>query len=119
MKLAIVRIADRSVPNKERLHLKALSDTNLSFFAVLATVYSSPTAISTLPRYVFWFKSKPVKAGDNIILCTAEGTPSEEKNADGTTTYFFYWGLKNTIWNKTGECAVIFEINSWQTSPYE
>lgn len=119
MKMQIVRIADRGIANMERLHLRVLADTSLEFFVVFDTTYTSSDKISNLQRHAYWFRSKPVKAGDNVILYTRMGTPSEDRKADGTTTHFLFWGLDHTIWNKVGDCAVLFEVNSWATSAYE
>jgi hypothetical protein len=116
MKLEIVKILDRAVANKERLWLKVLADTDLKYFIVFDTTYTSDTSISNLQRHAFWFKPKQVKAGDYVVLYSKEGTPSEHANENGTTTHFFFWGLKNTVWNDTGDCAVLFEVNNWQTS---
>lgn len=119
MRLQIVQIADRGVPNRERLHLRALSDVNLNFFVVFDTTYTSPSAISNLQRHAYWFPSHLVKAGDHVILSTGNGTQSSSWNPAGGTNHFFYWGLQHTIWNQTGDCAVLFELSSWQTSAYE
>lgn len=122
MKLQLIQIIDRGIPNKERLHLRVLEDANLSYYIVFATTYLSPQAISNLQRHAYWFAPKNVKAGDEVVLYTGSGSPSESKIAlglPGRTAHFFFWGLPNTVWNVTGDCAVLLELNSWQTSKYE
>jgi hypothetical protein len=119
MKLSITQIYKRGVQSEERLVMKVLNDTNLTYFVVLDTVYTSPQSVSPSPKRAYWFRSKPVKAGDQVILYTKEGVPSEKKLEDGTTAYFFYWNQKSVLWDKTGNCAVVMEINSWATSKYE
>lgn len=116
MKIEIVKILDRGGANKERLWLKVMANADLKYFIVFDTTYTSPNSISNLQRHAYWFKPKEVKAGDYVILYTKAGTESEQINEDGNKTYFMYWGLEKTIWNKTDDCAVLFEINSWQTS---
>ncbi len=115
MKLEIVTIADRGVANKERLHLRATADANLSYFIVFKSIITSPESVSSAPQNTYWFPGKFVKAGDHIVLYSGLGQPSESKNADGTNNHFFYWNIKNTIWNNTADCAVVFEVNTWQT----
>jgi hypothetical protein len=119
MKLQIVRIADRGVATQERLHLRALADTNLAYFIVFDTTYTNPNSISNLQRHAFWFPSQLVKAGDNVVLITGPGTPTQRRDPSGVTNHFFHWGLSNTVWNNTGDCAVLFEVASWQTSIFE
>lgn len=118
MKIEIVNIVDRGVANKERLWLKVIATTNLNYFIVFDTTYTSQNAISNLQRHAYWFKPKEVRAGDSVVLYTKSGTPSEQKNQDGSTTHFMFWGLEKTVWNNSGDCAVLFEVNSWQTSKY-
>lgn len=119
MKLSIIRIIDRGVPFKERLHLKALNDANLTYYVVLSTDYTSPTALSVGGKAAYWFSPKSVKAGDSVVLYTCKGQPSDTKNADGTTTFFLYWGWDSPLWSVTGKCAVVMELTNWMTSPYE
>jgi hypothetical protein len=118
MKLAIVRIANRGVGSKERLHLSVLSDTNLSYYVVLASTRQA-NSVTAGWRPAFWFSPQPVKAGDTVILYSAAGVDTQEKQPNGTTCHFIHWGSGSTFWNKTGDCAVLLEVNIWQTSAYE
>lgn len=118
MNINIEKILDRGTANKERLWLRVVADTDLCYFIVFDTTYTTPDSISNLHRHAYWFRSKEVRAGDSVVLYTKAGTPSEQVNPDGTKTHFLFWGLENTIWNKTGDCAVLFEVTSWQTSKY-
>ncbi len=118
MKLQIVRIVDRGIANKERIQLTVLADTNLNYYVVFDTAYNTPNSISRFPKHVFWFPSLAVKAGDQVVLYTGFGQQKSEP-ALGRTNHLFYWEQKNTLFNKTGDCAVLLEITSWQTSPYE
>lgn len=119
MKLQIMQIVDRGVANKERLWIRVLADTNLQFYIVFNTVYTSPNAISSSQKHAFWFPPTPVKAGDNVVLVTGLGTQNRASNSSGGTDHFFYWRLPNTIWNQMGDCAVLFEVNTWVTTKYE
>jgi hypothetical protein len=119
MKLQIMEIIDRGVANKERLWMRVLADTNLQFYIVFDTVYTSANAISSSQKHAFWFPPTPVKAGDNVILVTGPGTRSQTLNSSGGTDHFFHWGFPNTIWNQKEDCAVLFEVNTWVTTKYE
>ena len=82
-------------------------------------VYLNPNAISSDVKNTHSFRPYKVKSGDYIVLYTRKGTSSTTKNNDGSTTHFLFWGLDKTIWNKPTDCAVVFELNTWQTSKYE
>ena len=115
MKIEIIRIIDKGVESKERLYLKVLADTDLSYYIVFDTTYTSESTISNVQRHAHWFKPRKVKAGDYIVLYTRDGKTSTSLNKDGSTTHFLFWGIDRTIWNKDGDCAVLFEVSSWMT----
>ena len=117
MKLQIVRIAERGLANKERLHLSVLQETNLSYYAVLLSRYVTPASIANGSLAGFWFPNQLVRAGDQVILFSGPGTQTAQRQANGTTIHFFYWGLPNTVWNHSSNCAVVIEVANWVTSP--
>ena len=119
MKTRILQIFDRGVPYKERLAFSVINDCKLDEFIVFNTKYENPSAINARPLNTFWFTSKLVKAGDEVVLYTGSGISAETDKPDGTKIHTFYWGLQNTLWNTTGDCAVLFEINNWQTTLFE
>jgi hypothetical protein len=86
---------------------------------VFNTTYTEMKAISNNPRNVYWFPSLYVKPGDLVVLYSGFGRNRSFRAPDGTMNHFFHWGQKNTLWNSFGDCAVLLEIESWQTSPLE
>jgi hypothetical protein len=115
MKIRISHIADRGVANRECLHLEAISDTNLNYYAVFSTMLSEGGGVIAIPKRVYWFTDHRVKPGDTVVLYTGPGVNSSRNQADGTTMHVFYWGNKETIWNSARDCAVVIEINDWST----
>ena len=116
MRLQIVAIADRGVPNKERLHLKAIVDLDLAYVVVLRSRYLGPTNVSANSLPAFWFPPRQVRMGDSIILYTGAGPVTQEASGDGTTNYFYHWGFPQTIFHDPEACVVVVDVNSWQTS---
>ena len=117
MKLQIVRIAERGLPNKERLHLSVLQETNLSYYVVLLSRYINQNAVANGNLAAFWFPNQHVKPGDQIVLCSGSGTYTARSGPDGSTVHFFYWGQSKTVWNNPSDCAVVIEAGDWITSP--
>ena len=117
MKLQIIRVVDRGKQNQERLHLSVLQETDLSYYAVLLSRYITPTSIANGNLAAFWFSAQPVRPGDQIILFSGPGSPTSRVQTNGNTAYFYYWGLKNTVWNYPANCAVVIEVADWATSP--
>jgi hypothetical protein len=117
MRLKIVTIADRGIPGRERLHLNVLVPANLSFYVVIGTTKISPTLVSTSPKHFHWWNAYGVNAGDSVILYTGSGNHTVNIRPDGGKNHFFYWGLPNVIWADLNSCAVLFELENWETSP--
>jgi hypothetical protein len=113
----IVGIVDRGVPGKERLHLAAVANVSLNYYAVFDTVYVGPDGIAPIPRRAYWFADYQVKAGDQVILYTKPGEQSTKQRNDGYINHFFYWGLDRHIWKDPASCAVVLEISDWATTP--
>jgi len=115
MKVNIVKITDRGVGNKERLHISVLAATNLVYYLVFSTPVVGSDQIRARPNHAFWFPDTQVLAGDTVILYTKPGENSSQRRSDGGFNRFFYWGLDKTIWHDTRETAVLLEISDWQT----
>jgi hypothetical protein len=118
MRIKVVSIGDRGIANQERLHLSVLADANLVNYAIFDTVKTGLGAtILPIPKHTYWFTPYPVKAGDQVVIFTGSGTQLKQPRTDGFMNHFFYWGLKETIWNGPWNCAVVLEIGDWATSP--
>ena len=115
MKLEIVKINNRGDQTQEYVTLRVLEDANLEFCLLTDTTYTDDTHISNKLRHLYWFSQKAVKKGDFVWLYTGKGTNTSRGNDSQTTTHIFYWGLSQPIWNNNADCAVLFEVNAWQT----
>jgi hypothetical protein len=117
MKLRIENIADRGVPNEERLHLRVIEPTNLGSHLVMSSAWVTSTSVANGSKAVFWFPPQDVRANDEIILYTRGGNfERRSQTLLGPTTYFYFWGLPNTLWNNDSSCALIFDVASWAAS---
>ena len=103
----------------ERLVLKVLKDCDIGKFLTFDTTYTSDGRVSNRVRHPYWFPDKNVAAGDIVVLYTKVGRQSEKSNDNGTTSHFFYRGLERTIWNESGDCAIVLEISDWKSKGYE
>jgi hypothetical protein len=113
MKLQILQIADAGVPNQERLHLRVLEPTNLSYHLVVSSAWVTLTTVANGAKSVFWFPPQDVKTGDEIVLYTRGGAQESKAGLLGSTTYFYFWGEKSTLWNAENSCALVFDVATW------
>lgn len=116
MKIKIHSIEESGNLEKECVWLDILEDvSDLGHYMVCDTTYADDSHISNELRHTFWFPPKSVRKGDWIALRTKDGKNATAPNVRGGTTHTFYWNLGRTIWNKDGDCAVLFELSTWNS----
>lgn len=106
----------------ERVHFRALFDIDLQFYALLDTEYQLfqlfGSSVFNGQKSCFWFPPKVVRAGENVVIYTRAGVPNVENRKDNSVFHFYFRGLPNPIYQPVSKCAVLFEINSWITTPW-
>lgn len=117
MNLTIVGVKNRGDEKEEYICLKVTADASLKNYIVSDSTYTSGGKISNRLRHIFWFYPVNVKAGDFVWLYTKAGLDRNFSNTSKTTTYEFYWGLARPIWNDDKDCAILFELNTWEVKP--
>jgi len=118
MNVEIKLIRDHGILDDERLVLNVLKDCNIGYYIVFDSTYSSDGELTNLVRHSYWFPDEKVSEGDIVVLYTKKGNQSTKRNKSGNSSHFFYQGMDKTIWNQEKDCAVILEINSWQSKGY-
>lgn len=115
MKLKIHSVEGKGDLNKECIWISVLEDINdLNYYMISDTTYSNEHDVSNELRHLYWFPKKSVKKGDWILLMTKDGANTSLPNKSHTTTHNFYWKLGKTVWNKGGDTAVLFHLNTWE-----
>ena len=115
MKLVIKYVKEHGDLQGERIVLKALEDIEVGNYMIADTTYMNESEVSNKLRHPFWIPDKHVGKGDLIVIYTKKGRDTTKNNESGNKTHFFYWGLRDTIWNKDGDAAVVFAIKDWTT----
>jgi len=94
-----VVLADAGNFVKERVIMTATADVDIAYFSLFCCTASAEDEVAAgdIPR-VFWFEERKMKKGDLAVLYTKQGTTSEKKNKNGSTSTFYYWGLKGVLW---------------------
>lgn len=112
MNLEITGIEDAGDMERERVVLRAKTDTDLGEYAIFMGKGASDDG-SFLSGHVpsaYWFNKRSIKAGDFAVVYTKEGTASS-KTENGHTSYFYYWGWKQPKWVKGAALALVNTIN--------
>ena len=117
MDVKITKVIGVGNLENERVIMKAYSSVDIGRFAIFKTgvnISSGKKIINNRVRNAYWFPDKLINTNDTVVLYTKAGVTSEIKNDDGTTTYFFYWGLSVAIWAGDNG-AVLASIPEWQS----
>ena len=113
MKLSIELVKEHGNLDKERIILKALENIDIGNYMIADTTYIDEDQVSNKLRHTFWLPDVKVNKGDLIVVYTKVGNESIKKNKSGNKTYFFYWELGRSIWNKDKDAAAIFLVHNW------
>lgn len=117
MKLKIISLHNHGDFAKEYVLMQAQEDCDIGRYAIADSTYIDVDHVSNKLRHFHWFKDKEIKKGEYVSLWTGKGTEVTSKTDAGVPLHRLYWGLETAVWNNTGDCAVLFEINTWQFFP--
>lgn len=114
MKVKIVSVHNHGDSANEYVLLRVEEDCDIGKYVVADSTYTPSGSVSNKLRHMYWFPDKSVKKGEFISLRTGAGDNTTVTNDKGIIFHRFYWGLKTAIWNDTGDCAVLLDLNTWQ-----
>lgn len=89
---------------------------SLAHYILCDTTFVDDNSISNEFRHMFWFINKAVKKGDWVKVMTKEGSNTSAFNSQGGTTHIFYWKLSQPIWTASTDAAIVFHLNTWNTT---
>jgi hypothetical protein len=113
MKVSVAGIYERGILDKERVHFRADTDIDLSFFVLLDTTRVNATQVHAGNLSAFWFPPQPIPRGQNIVVYTRAGQPNVEKRNDGSIYNFLFRGLPNPLYALDEACVVLMEVQTW------
>jgi hypothetical protein len=113
MKISVAGIYERGIVDKERVHFRADTDLDLSFFVLLDTARKNSTQVYAGNRSAFWFAPQPIPKGQHVVVYTRAGTPNVEKRNDGSIYNFLFRGLTYPLYAQNEACVVLMEIQTW------
>jgi hypothetical protein len=113
MNVSVAGIYERGVLDKERVHFRADTDIDLSFFVLLDTSRVNSTQVYAGNHSAFWFAPQGIPKGQHVVVYTRAGTPNVEKRDDGSIYNFLFRGLANPLYAHDEACVVLLEIQTW------
>lgn len=113
MNIAIDYIKDSGNLDKERIVFAVKNDEQLGKYLIAESVLLDNARFSANLNNIFWFPDQELKQGDVVVLYTKSGNNNISVNEDGSTTYYYYWGLTQPHLNDNKPCVVLFDA-SWE-----
>lgn len=111
--LQIYPVADRGVPNRERIAIYIKETTNMGQYGVMVGYSTHVNGAVPYQDNLFWFGDGIVNAGDWLLLYTGKGTPkTEEWDATGGKLYSIHWGREATIFANTNIVPILFRVDA-------
>ena len=116
MALILQSIGDKGRLSDERVGFSVFSPTDTKHYLVFST-HKTVEGFYNRSENVFWFPPQDVTAGDHVVLYTKQGQDSAKENVDGSTTYFYYWGLGEPIFVTDESIIVLAQLDTWAIWP--
>jgi hypothetical protein len=107
-------IRDVGARDRERVVLEVTEQDDIGNYILARSRYTDDRAISSDLENVFWLPDTRVKLCDLVVIYTKNGRNRSQKDQDGTSSHFFYWGLPNPIWEDEDTVPVLMRIHDWQ-----
>ena len=112
MNVQIKFVADRGVPEHERLVLEVRRDTDIGDFILMRTGYEGKQVTIDVVN-TFWFPYMRVNRGDLVVIYSKPGTDRQKAIRDNRTAHFFYWGQNSALWNDDKVAPVLLYAPEW------
>ncbi len=107
-------VADRAIPNSERIPIQVNEQLNLGQYGVMVG-YAGPNGFATPIRdNLYWFGDGLVNPGDWIFLYTGNGSPrtTEWGQSPGNKIYTIHWGRPKTMFANSQIVPLIFRADA-------
>lgn len=111
--LKIYPVADRGVPNRERIAVYVNEATNMGQYGIMVGYSTADNFAVPYQDNLFWFGDGIVNSGDWILLYTGRGTAkTEDWEATGGKVYSIHWGRSTTIFANTNIVPILFRVDA-------
>lgn len=105
-------VKDPGDPEKERVILRVQKNTDLGGYLIATSTENTDNkTINSELSDVLWLPDQKLQAGDLVVIYTKEGKEGKVSNKDGSTSYFYYWGLPEPIGKDRRSTIVLFDTD--------
>ncbi len=111
--LSLRGVADRGIPNRERILIYSLSVTDLQNF-ILGIGYTADDRLVTPFRgYVYYFDDMVVPAQSWIVVYTGSGQTQVSKlpPPGNDIAFIYHWGLPSVVFQQMEVVPILFRVS--------
>jgi hypothetical protein len=111
--IRLLGVADRGVPNKERILAKALAPIQLGSYVLTTGVLSPEGHINLIPNLLFLFDHFDVQTGSWIVAYTGKGKQEISRLPTSLEpAYVFHWGFDGVLFTRTDIVPALLRIDA-------
>lgn len=114
MDLRLHAIREPGDLDRERVVLKAETDTDTGRHLLLSARSSNDRLLGGHVPNCYWFPDRHISAGDWVVLYSKRGSVKVRDNKSGSKSYFFYWGLDQPLWQDHELRPVLIRVGAWR-----
>jgi hypothetical protein len=119
--LIVNSVADRGIPNKERILLYSFSVIDLQNFILGIGYTADGRFVTPFRQYVYYFEDIVVPAKSWIFVYTGLGQKEVSKlppPAD-EIVFIYHWGLPSVVFQQPEVVPILFRISEMNFAPKE
>lgn len=106
-------VADRGVPNQERIAIYVNETTNMGQYGIMVGYSAQDNSAIPYKDNLYWFGDGVVNAGDWILLYTGKGSSkTEDWESTGGKVYSVHWGRDTTIFAHSNIVPILFRVDA-------
>lgn len=119
--LSLRGVADRGIPNRERILIYSFSATNLQNFTLGIGSTTDDQLVTPFSGYVYYFNDILIPALSWIIVYTGSGQAQVSKlpPPHNDIAFIYHWGLPSVIFQQTNVVPILFRISEMNFPPRE
>lgn len=112
--LVLYPVADRGVPNSERVPIFVKEKTDMGRYGLMVGHSGHSGFTTPFQDGLYWFGDGVVNAGDWLIIYTGAGTPRtlDWEQSPGSKIYVLHWGRPITMFANSQIVPILFRTDT-------
>jgi hypothetical protein len=111
--LSLRGVADRGIPNRERILIYSFSVIDLQNFILGIGYTADDRVVTPFRQYVYYFDDVVVPAQSWIVVYTGPGQTQVSKlpPPGNEIAFIYHWGLSSVVFQQTEVVPILFRVS--------